>query len=151
MAYYLAQINIAQALAPMTDPIMAGFVAELDRINALADSAPGFVWRLQSESGNATSIKVFDDERVIINLTVWESIEALFDFAYKTSHTQVMNHRKEWFARIGAPSLAMWWVPAGHIPSISEAKTRLEHLQVHGPTAYAFHFKTRFPMPKTDD
>ncbi|MHB8626129.1 MAG: DUF3291 domain-containing protein [Aggregatilineales bacterium] len=147
MNYHLAQINIAQALAPMTDPIMAGFVAQLDTINALADTAPGFVWRLQTESGNATTIRVFDDERLIVNLSVWESIEALSEFAYKTTHTQVMSHRKEWFERMSVPYLAMWWIPAGHIPTVLEAKARLEHLQLHGPTAYAFQFKTRFPTP----
>ncbi len=150
MNYHLAQINIAQALAPMTDPIMAGFTAQLDAINALADTAPGFVWRLQTESGNATTIRVFDDERLIVNLSVWESIEALFEFAYKTTHTQVMSHRKEWFERMGVPYLAMWWIPAGHIPTALEAKARLEHLQLHGPTAYVFQFKPRFPMPATD-
>jgi hypothetical protein len=147
MMYHLAQINIAQALAPMTDPIMAGFVAQLDAINALADAAPGFIWRLQTESGNATTIRVFDDERLIVNLSVWESVEALFEFAYKTTHTQVMGHRKEWFERMGSPYLAMWWISAGHIPTVSEAKARLEYLQLHGPTAYAFQFKTRFPIP----
>jgi len=131
----------------MSDPIMAGFVAQLDTINALADQAPGFVWRLQTESGNATTIRVFDDERIIVNLTTWESIDALFAFAFKSAHTQVMSHRKEWFDRMDAPYLALWWIPAGHIPTVGEAKARLEHLQLHGPTPYAFHFKTRFPAP----
>ena len=150
MNYHLAEINIGQGRGSMTDPIMAGFVAQLDAINALADSAPGFIWRLQTESGNATSIHVFDDDRIIVNLSVWESVEALSEFAYKSAHTQVLSHRKEWFDRMDLPYLAMWWIPAGHIPTTSEAKARLEHLQLHGPTAYAFHFKTRFPMPTAE-
>jgi hypothetical protein len=147
MNYHLAELNIAQARGDMADPIMAGFVAQLDVINALADSAPGFVWRLQTESGNATSIRVFDEEQMLINLSVWESVEALSEFAYRTAHTQVMSHRKEWFDRMDVPYLALWWVPAGHIPTVQEAKGRLEHLQLRGPTAYAFTFKNRFLMP----
>lgn len=145
MNYHLAEINVAQGLGLMTDPVMAGFVAQLDAINALADNAPGFVWRLQTESGNATTVRIFDDERIIVNLSVWESVDALTEFAYRTAHAHVLSHRKEWFERMSVPYLALWWIPAGHIPTVSEAKVRLEYLQLHGPSAYAFHFKARFP------
>jgi len=146
-AYHLAQVNVARGRAPLDDPLLGDFVANLDRINAQADRAPGFVWRLQDEEGNATGIAVTDDPRVIINLSVWRSIERLFDFVYKTGHTQIMARRKEWFEPWGGPSMALWWVPAGHRPSIEEALARLEHLAEHGPTEEAFTFKVRVPFP----
>ena len=122
---------------------MAEFVAALDPVNELADQAPGFVWRLQDEDGNATSIRAFDDDRIIVNMSVWESADHLADFVYRSGHLEVMRRRREWFERIQI-HLALWWVPAGHTPSVQEAEERIEHLREHGPTSYAFTFKARF-------
>jgi hypothetical protein len=145
--YHLAQINIARLLAPIDDPLLAEFVAQLAPINALADHSPGFVWRLQTESGDATSIKVYDDDMIIVNLTVWESVEALREFAYKSVHAGVMRDRKRWLEKFDGPYMALWWIPAGHIPSTQEAKERLEHLREHGDSKYAFSFQYPFPSP----
>ena len=143
-AFHLAQINVARAVAPTDSPVLAEFMAALEAVNALAESSPGFVWRLQDDSGDAVSIRVFDDDQIIINLTVWESIDALFEFAYHSHHVDYFRRRREWFDRYPAAHLALWWVPAGHIPTVGEAKQRLEHLDANGPTPYAFTFKQRF-------
>ena len=145
--YHIAQINIARMLAPIDDPIMQDFVAQLPPINALADETPGFVWRLQSESGDATSIKVYEDEFIIINLTVWESIDALRQYVYKSDHSKILRDRKRWFEKFEGPYYALWWVPARYIPSTGEGKERLEYLREHGDSAYAFSFKKTFPEP----
>lgn len=142
--FQLAQLNIARILAPMDSPTMAEFVARLDEINALADSYPGFVWRLQSESGNATDIKAFDDDWLLVNMSVWESIETLKTFTYNTAHADVMRKRRQWFEPQTQMYLVMWWIPAGHIPTLEEAKERLEHLRAHGESEYAFTFKRTF-------
>ena len=146
-AYHLAQINIARMLAPIDHPIMAEFVAQLAPINALADQTPGFVWRLQTESGDATSIKVYDEEMIIVNLTVWESGDALREFVYKSAHHGVLRDRKRWFEKIEGPYYALWWVPAGELPTTEEGKERLEYLREYGDTSYAFSFKNLFPEP----
>ncbi len=146
--WHLAQANIARAVAPMDDPAMADFMAQLDTINALADRSPGFVWRLQSGSGNATDIAVTDDPLVILNLSVWESADALFDYVYRTTHTRVMARRREWFEKPTKPHMVLWWVEAGHRPSVEEALERLEVLADRGPTPDAFTFKQRFPAPE---
>lgn len=148
--YHIAQINVARLLAPMDDPIMAGFVAQLPPINALADRSPGFVWRLQSESGDATSIKVYDDEFIIVNLTVWENVDTLREFVYKSAHRGVLRDRKHWFEKFNGPYYALWWIPAGRLPDTQEGKQRLEHLREHGDTAYAFSFKHVFPQPSDE-
>ena len=145
--FHIAQINIALGRAPVIDPLLAEFVAQLDAVNALADASPGFVWRLQDESGDATSIQAFDDARMIVNVTVWQSIEALFDFTYRSAHTEVLKRRAEWFELPDGPHIALWWIAAGHIPTLEEALSRLEHLRGHGPTADAFTIKRRFPIP----
>jgi hypothetical protein len=141
----LAQLNIGRAAGPLDGPVMADFVANLDRINALGDASPGFVWRLQDETGAATSIRAFEDPRMIVNLTVWESIEALRDFAYKSAHVEVLRRRREWFVPLDGPSLVLWWVPGGHHPTVAEARERLERLAADGPTPDAFTLKTPFP------
>ena len=146
-AYHLAQINVARMLAPIDDPVMADFVAQLAPVNALADQSPGFVWRLQTDSGDATSLKAYEDEMVIINLTVWENVESLREFAYKDAHYAVLRNRKRWFEKFAGPYYALWWIPAGQLPSIEEAKERLDHLRQHGDSAYAFSFKQVFPEP----
>jgi hypothetical protein len=147
--YHLAQINIGRMNAPLTDPIMHGFVSRLDEINKLAESSPGYIWRLQTDEGNATAIKVYEDERIIINMSVWESIDALFNFTYKTVHTQPLRERSQYFEKMEI-FMTLWWIPVGHIPTALEGKERLEHYQAHGPTPHAFSFKNRFPMPETE-
>lgn len=143
MTFYIAQLNIALAREPLDAPSMADFVAALDPINTLADDAPGFVWRLQTEDGNATAIRAFDDDRMIVNMSVWESIDDLAEFVYRIGHLDVMRRRREWFKRVRV-HIALWWVPVGHTPSVAEAEQRLAYLQDHGPTPYAFTFKARF-------
>jgi len=145
--YHIAQINIARMLAPIDDPVLADFVAQLPPINALADQSRGFVWRLQSESGDATSIKVYDDDLIIVNLTVWESAESLREYVYKSAHRDVLRDRKRWFEKFDGPYYALWWIPAGQLPSAEEGRERLEYLRTHGDSAYAFSFKNLFPVP----
>jgi hypothetical protein len=146
-AFHLAQVNIGRVKAPLDDPIMAGFKSQLDPINALADRSPGFVWRLQTEDGNAMAIRPFEDERMAINMSVWESLDALQQYVYKSAHVGPLRDRKQWFEPMAGPILALWWIPAGHIPTVAEAQERLQHLERHGPTAYAFTFRTPFPPP----
>lgn len=143
--YHIAQINIGHMLAPIDDPLMAEFVTQLPPINVLADANPGFVWRLQTESGDATSVKIYDDERIIVNMSVWESVESLREYAYRSSHTGVMKYRTKWFEKFDGPYMALWWVSAGQIPSPQEGRERLEHLRKHGDSVYAFSFKNVFP------
>jgi hypothetical protein len=147
---WIAQVNIALPRQPLDSPALAEFVANLEPVNALADSAPGFVWRLEDESGDATSIRAFDDERLIINMSVWESIEALWDFVYSGRHLEVMRRRREWMTRIAGTYTCLWWVPSGHVPTVAEAKERLERLESHGPTPEAFTFKRRYSSPDAD-
>jgi hypothetical protein len=147
MNYHLAQINISRLIAPIDDPKIAEFVAQLEPINALADEAAGFVWRLKSDSGNATNIAYNDDPLVIVNMSVWESIEALRDFAYKSSHANVFRNRAKWFEKMSQPGYCLWWIPVGRVPTVSEGQKRLEHYQLHGATPYAFWFSERFPQP----
>ena len=144
--YHLAQLNIGRVLGTMDSEIMYGFASRLDEINALADTAEGFVWRLQTEEGNATSIHVFDDDMLLINMSVWESIEALHNYAYKTDHAELLRDRKQWFSQLGRPHMVLWWIEAGHIPTTDEAKTKLELLTQHGATPLAFNFTKRFTV-----
>ena len=146
-AFHLAQINIARARFPIDDPGMAEFMAKLDEINALADAAPGFVWRLQDDSGNATNFQAFDDPLMLINLSVWKSVDALFDFVYKTAHSEVMRRRYDWFEKPNSSHMCLWWTPADEHPTTLDGTTRLLHLSQFGPTGSAFTFKERFPAP----
>jgi hypothetical protein len=149
--YHLAQTNIGRFRAPLDDPIMEGFRTQLDPINALADASPGFVWRLQTEDGNATAIRPYaGDNLMAINMSVWASLESLQQFVYKSSHVGTLRGRKQWFEEIEGPILVLWWVPEGHIPSVEEAQARLAHLKAHGPTPHAFTFRTPFPPPAGD-
>jgi hypothetical protein len=144
--YHLAQVNIGRVRAPIEDSLMAGFVARLDEINALADRSPGFVWRLQTTAGNATYFRPFpEDDRILMNMSVWETVEALRHYVYKTVHAELLRQRHEWFEKFAGAYSALWWVPAGHLPGIDEAKKRLAHLDQCGPTQFAFTFKTTFP------
>jgi Domain of unknown function (DUF3291) len=123
---------------------MAEFVAQLAEINALADRSPGFVWRLQTEDGDATAVRPYDDALILINMSVWTDLESLRTYVYRTAHAEVMRRRREWFERFERVYLALWWVPAGHQPTVPEAVDRLEHLEQHGPTAHAFSFAVPF-------
>ena len=142
--YRIAQVNIGRLKGPIDGPVMAGFVDRLEEINALADRSPGFVWRLQTDSGNATYFRPYEDDRVLMNMSVWESVESLKTYVYRTAHAELLKQRQEWFEQFSGVYAALWWVPAGHIPGIDEAKKRLAHLSEHGPSQYAFTFKTIF-------
>jgi hypothetical protein len=144
MEYHLAQINIAKMIAPADSPVMAEFMNNLDHINELAEKSEGFIWRLKDDSNNATSIKVYDDEFIIINLSVWKSVEDLSAFVYQTLHADFLRKRKQWFERMKEQYLALWYVPAGERPTAMEAAGRLDHIRAHGETPYAFGFKKRF-------
>jgi hypothetical protein len=145
--FQLAQLNIARLRAPLDSPELAAFVAALDPVNALADESPGFVWRLQTDEGNATSIQAFDDEMLIVNMSVWESPEALREFVYRSDHRKVLARRRAWFERMADAFLVLWWVPSGHEPTVEEAVQRLELLQDGGPSPKAFTFRSLFPAP----
>lgn len=149
MIWQAAQINLATALYPLDDPRLADFMAQLDEINALADESPGFVWRLQSDAGNATDIPVSDDPRLLVNMSVWEDVDSLFQFAYRSAHAAVMAERKKWFEMPSGAYQAIWWIEAGKWPTVEQGKAKLRHLEAHGPTAEAFNFKNRFPPPKS--
>ena len=142
--WHLAQLNVGRLLAPVESPTIEGFRAQLEPINALADTYPGFVWRLQTEAGNATDIRPTEDDLFLINMSVWESIEALRAFTYTSGHVQVLRGRRSWFEQLAAAHLVLWWVPAGHIPTIEEALDRLDRLRRDGPTPAAFTFRTPF-------
>jgi Domain of unknown function (DUF3291) len=143
--YHLAQVNIGKLVAPTDAPEVAEFIGVLADINALAEASPGFVWRLaDDDSGGSVSIRVFEDDEILINMSVWESIETLWHFVYKSHHVDYFRRRREWFIKFPTLYLALWWIPAGTIPTTADAKERLAHLEAHGPTPYAFTFKQRF-------
>jgi heme-degrading monooxygenase HmoA len=144
---HLAQVNIARMNAPLDSAEMTDFVARIAEINALADTAPGFVWRLATEQGDATYLRPYDDDRILFNMSVWQSVEALRAYVYGSAHTEVMRRRHRWFAKFEGAYLALWWVRAGEIPSIDEAKARLARLDSEGPSPAAFTFKQLFPPP----
>ena len=147
--YHLAQVNIARVLAPLSDPLMAGFVAKLDEVNALADASPGFIWRFQTPEGNATAFRAYEDDFILFNMSVWASLEALYQYVYaiEGEHRQVMKQRRRWFEHFDGPYMALWWIPEGHTPTVEEAKARLESLRLCGETAFAFSFKHAFAAP----
>ena len=152
MASDLAQVNVSRLLAPLDSPLLRDFMAALDEVNAEGDAAPGFRWRLQTEDGNATSVRAFgwdagDSHGVIVNLTTWRSVEALAGFVFSGRHLEIMRRRRQWFERAVEPMTALWWVPEGHRPSTDEAEERVRHLRRWGPTAEAFTFRTAFPPP----
>jgi len=145
-AYELAQLNIAQMKTPLDAPEMADFIANLDRINALAEAAPGFIWRLTGEGDNATSIRPFGPN-TLVNMSVWRDVQTLSDYVYKTVHVEIMKRRKEWFERMPEAYNVLWWVPSGHRPDEYEAMQRLQTLRAMGPSDKAFSFKQPFPEP----
>jgi hypothetical protein len=153
MDYVLAQVNIGRLLAPLDSEQLADFVAALDPVNAVADAAPGFVWRLQTEEGNATSLRAFEEDGagadggILINMSVWESVEALGAYVYGDAHLAVLRRRREWFEHMTQGYAALWWTERGHIPTVREAEERVRCLRKHGPTPYAFTLRTHFPPP----
>jgi hypothetical protein len=142
---HLAQINIARMKGAFEDPVMAGFAARLEELNALADGSDGFVWRLQGGEGNATYLRPFDDDRIIVNMSVWESIEQLRAYVYSSAHAEVLRQRRDWFEKFDRVMIALWWIPAGRIPSVDEGKKRLASIEQQGATPFAFTFKATFP------
>lgn len=140
----LAQINVGRLLAPQDDPRLAEFVDNLDSINALAERSPGFIWRLQDDSGNALSYQAFDDPLLLTNMSVWADLQSLRHFVYETQHRAFLRRRKEWFELLGQPYLALWWVPHGHRPTLAEAAAKLALLRERGPSAAAFNFSKTF-------
>lgn len=148
MQYHLAQINIARMLGEnINHPVMKAFVEQLDAMNALAESSNGFVWRLKSGEGNATEFNPYNDERIIVNFSVWQSAEHLRAYTYQSAHTEVMRNRRSWFEKFGKPYYALWYVERGYIPTVQQAVERLEYLQQHGASNYAFDFSNIFPPP----
>jgi heme-degrading monooxygenase HmoA len=148
--WHVAQLNVGKLRHPIDADETADFVAKLDPVNAVADAAPGFVWRLQDDSGNATSVRADDDPLVIVNLSVWESVEALEAFVRGAQHVAVLRRRGEWFEKISAAYLVLWWIPAGRRPTTGEAMDRLAYLRAHGATPTAFTFRERFAPDAAD-
>jgi len=140
---YLAQVNIAKSLAPMDDPIMQDFVSNLDKINGIADKSEGFVWRLTDED-QYFATQIFQDNSLLINISVWKNLQSLFDFTYKSNHVKFFKRRKEWFSKLKIMHMALWYVPVGYEPTLQDAKDRLDYLNKHGETPYAFNFKSKF-------
>jgi hypothetical protein len=161
--YILAQVNFGRLLAPIDSPRIADFVAALEPVNAVADAAPGFVWRLQTEDGNATAVGGFEEDAVdaggsggsgggiVINMSVWESVEALGAYVYGDAHIAVLRRRREWFSLMKDTHLALWWIPRGHVPTVAEAEDRVRYLRAHGPTPNAFTLREHFPAPDGED
>ncbi|MFE7399871.1 DUF3291 domain-containing protein [Streptomyces sp. NPDC057557] len=143
----LAQVNTARLRFPLDSPELKDFVEALDPVNAVADRAAGFVWRLQSESGNATDVPVFGDTWLIVNMSVWRDTDALTAFMYQGQHRELLARRREWFERVEEAMTALWWVPAGVRPTVRDAEERLLHLREHGPTERAFTLRKSFPAP----
>lgn len=141
----LAQVNVARLRAPLESPELADFVARLDEINGLADRSPGFVWRFQGSEGNATYLRPFDDDRILFNMSLWRDVESLKAYVYGSAHRELLRRRSDWFTRFEGASVALWWVPAGHRPSVAEARDRLAHLEAHGPSAHAFTLQKTLP------
>lgn len=144
--YELAQLNIATMNEPLESPGMADFVANLDRVNALAENSPGFVWRLQTEEGDATAMRPLGDD-VLVNMSVWRDVESLNKYVYSSAHVDIMRRRKEWFQRMKDAYVVLWWVRKGHRPTVEEAIAKLERLRQAGPTELAFTFRRAFPPP----
>jgi hypothetical protein len=145
--HHLAQLNIARPVAPVDDPVMADFVGNLDRLNAVADAAPGFIWRLQDADGNATALRPFGPE-IMVNMSVWASVEQLRDYTYRSAHLDMLRRRRQFFVHDADEVYAvLWWVPAGHIPTVEEAWERLELLRTKGSGPQAFTFRDAYPPP----
>jgi len=142
----LAQFNVARPLGPLDSPVMAEFMASLEKVNALAEASPGFVWRLQTDAGDATALRPMGED-VIVNMSVWRDVSALSDYVHKSGHVEYLKRRREWFERIVEAYVVLWWVPRGHRPTVEEGIARLMHLRANGPSAEAFTFRDAHPMP----
>jgi hypothetical protein len=147
--YHLAQINVAELRAPLDSPQLKDFVDNLDRINALAEGAPGFVWRLKGEGNDATELRPLGD-KIIVNYTIWRDVETLKQFVYKSAHVEILKRKREWFERMAMPYV-LWWVPAEHIPTVADAVAKLEQLRTRGPSPDAFHFGEAYSAPDAAD
>ncbi len=147
MPFQLAQLNVARMRFPLGSPEMADFVNNLDRINELADLSEGFVWRLQGDGNDATSLRPFDDDFIIVNMSVWDNLGSLKNYVYKSVHTDIFRRRAGWFEKVQEAMVVNWWIPTGHVPTVQESKVRLEHLRNHGSSEFAFSFRETFPAP----
>ena len=147
MDYHLAQVNTAKMNADLDDPIMSGFVQRLDEINALADDSKGFVWRFQTAEGGATYLRPFEDERILFNMSVWETLEDLRNYVYMSRHVELLKSKASWFTKLGEAHLALWWIQKGHIPSVEEAIEKLSLIKANGPSLDAFTFARPYPEP----
>lgn len=146
--FNIAEINIAKMIGlNINDPIMKEFVDNLEKVNDIAEASAGFVWRLKDDSYNATSFNPYNDEQIIINVSVWETIEALEYYMYKTFHSDFLRRRKEWFNTHGKASTAMWWIPVGQTPTLEEAIEKLDYLQIHGASDKVFNLRNKFSKP----
>ncbi len=147
MSHQLAQINVARCRAPLDTPVMRGFVELLTSVNELAEASPGFIWRLKTDEGDSTGIRAYDDPLMIVNISVWGTLEDLRNYAYRSAHADAFRRRKEWFEPMEAPSLGLWWIPAGRLPAVDEGKACLSRIEARGPTPEAFTFRNSFPPP----
>lgn len=147
ISHQLAQVNIVRLLAPFDSAELADYKLSVEPLNILADGSPGFVWRLQSDAGDATSIQAYEDPMILINLSVWEDIETLKAYTYRSDHATIMKRRRKWFAKLKSVTLALWWIEAGTVPTAEQARQRLDFLDQYGPTSFAFTFKTLFNPP----
>ena len=145
--YQLAQLNIGELRAPLDSPELKDFVDNLDGVNALAESSPGFVWRLKGDGNDATSLRPYESDKIIVNMSVWRDVASLRAFVYDSAHVAIMKRRREFFTRMIKAYMVLWWVPAGHEPTVAEAVAKLDHLRAHGPTAEAFTFAEAFSAP----
>ena len=143
--FHLAQLNIAQMQTPIDDPAMKDFVDNLEGVNKIAESSPGYVWRLQTDEGDATAIRIFGSDMLLVNMSVWESVEQLKSFVYESFHLELLKRKKEWFSKFDKAYQVMWWIRAGTEPSIEEAERRLVYLQENSESPYAFSFRQSFP------
>lgn len=148
MSWNLAELNIAKMMFEPDSHEMQDFNDALDTVNALAEASPGFVWRLISDDENPGDDIVFDDPSWLVNLSLWENLDALTDFIRSDLHLSIMRRRREWFEPLGEATMVLWWVPAGHLPTVAEAQARLEALRKNGPSHHAFGFSQPFPAPR---
>ncbi len=149
MEYHLAQVNTARMHADLDDPLMSGFVQRLDEINTLADCSKGFVWRFQTEEGDATYLRPFDDQQILFNMSVWETFDDLRNYVYASKHVELLKSKASWFTKLSEAHLALWWVKKGHLPTVDEALEKLHSLEANGPSSGVFTFAKPYPMPKT--
>jgi len=151
MPYHVAQINIAKMRAPIDSPVMAEFVANLDAINAVAEKSDGFVWRLKEENNNATAIKIYDDDFLIVNMSVWENTDVLFRYVYQSGHTAMFKNKKQWFEKMTDRHMALWYIPQATIPTVADAVARLDYLRKNGESPFSFTFKKKYTIEEMMD